>query len=156
MSSSDHTQFQSAEQQEQARDLSLQKARPPAEIPGYSIQRLLGSGAYGEVWIGLDRNTNRRVAIKFYTHRSRLDWSALSREVEKLVYLSADRYVVQLLDVGWDHDPPYYVMDYIENGSLEDLLQRQGTLSATAAVELFYEMAVGLCTRMAKAYCTAI
>jgi hypothetical protein len=144
MSSSDHTQPQSAEEQELARDLSRQKVRPPTEIPGYTIQRLLGAGAYGEVWIGVDRNTNRRVAIKFYTHRSRLDWSSLSREVEKLVFLSADRYIVQLLDVGWDADPPYYVMDYIENGSLEDLLQRQGTLRTAAAVELFREVSVGL------------
>jgi hypothetical protein len=144
MSTSDQTQSQSGDQQDRARDLSLQRSRPPAEIPGYTIQRLLGSGAYGEVWIGVDRNTNRRVAIKFYTHHSRFDWSTLSREVEKLVFLSADRYIVQLLDVGWDADPPFYVMDYIENGSLEDLLQRQGALPMARALDLFCEMAVGL------------
>jgi serine/threonine protein kinase len=96
------------------------------------------------VWVGADKNTGRRVAIKFYAHRSGVDWALISREVEKLVFLSADRYVVQLLDVGWDTDPPYYVMEYIEHGSLDEYLRRRGILSAAEAVELFRETAVGL------------
>src|SRR5436190_15662178 len=139
---SDQTQYQSSEERRQAQDLSIKRSKPPAEIPGYDTQQFLGSGAYGEVWVGVDRNTGRRVAIKFYTHRGGVDWSLLSREVEKLVFLSADRYVVQLLDVGWDADPPYYVMDYIENGSLEDLLREQGRRTVTEASEMFREPVV--------------
>src|SRR6185436_1073884 len=76
--------------------------------------------------------------------RGGVDWSLLSREVEKLRFLSADRYVVQLLDVGWDSEPPYYVMEYIEHGSLEDLLQARMTMTVPEAVTLFREIAVGL------------
>ena len=36
---------------------------------------------------------------------------------------------MQLLDVGWDADPPYYVMEYMEHGSLEDRLQEHGPLA---------------------------
>ena len=104
----------------------------------------MGAGAYGEVWVALDTNTGRHVAIKFYAHRGGVDWSLLSREVEKLVFLSADRYVVQLLDVGWDAEPPYYVMEYLEHGSLEDLLRREGRLQVDQAVRLFRDVAVGL------------
>jgi len=46
------------------------------------------------------------VAIKFFRHRGGVDWALLCREVEKLVFLSADRYVVQLLDVGWTRSLP--------------------------------------------------
>ncbi len=138
------TQQQSNEDQLQARDLSLQKTRPPLDIPAYEIERFLGSGAYGEVWVGTDRKTGRRVAIKFYTHRGGVDWSLLNREVEKLVFLSADRYVVQLLDVGWDAEPPYYVMEYVDNGSLDDWLSTNGPMSVPHAVELFREVAMGL------------
>jgi hypothetical protein len=113
-------------------------------VPGYEARQFLGTGAYGEVWVALDRNTGRRVAIKFLMHRGALDWSLLSREVEKLVFLSADRYVVQLLDVGWESDPPYYVMEYVENGSLEAYLQRRGVLPIGQAVEIFRDVAVGL------------
>jgi hypothetical protein len=84
------------------------------------------------------------VAVKFYAHRRGVDWSLLHREVEKLVFLSADRYVVQLLEVGWDADPPFYVMEYMENGSLEDLQRRHGVFSAVEAAEMFREIGIGL------------
>lgn len=140
----EYTQTQSPADEARSKDLSLQRTRPPTEVPGYQMQRFLGAGAYGEVWAGQDRNTGRRVAVKFYAHRRGVDWSLLSREVEKLVFLSADRYVVQLLEVGWDADPPFYVMEYVENGSLEDLLRLRGTFSATEATEMFREIGVGL------------
>src|SRR5262245_33101459 len=142
--SSDQTIQQRPTDESQSRDLSLQKTRPPAEVPGYIIQGFVGSGAYGEVWFGLDRTTGRKVAIKFYLHRRGVDWTLLSREVEKLRFLSADRYVVQLLDVGWDAEPPYYVMEFVEEGSLDDRLRRVGTLDVPDAVELFEEIAIGL------------
>ena len=116
-------------------------------MPGYEPRKFLGAGAYGEVWVAVDRNTGRQVAIKFYAHQGGLDWSILSREVEKLAFLSADRYVVQLLDVGWDAEPPYYVMEYVEQGSLEDLLKREGKLGVREAVALFREVAVGPAAR---------
>ena len=141
---SDYTQRQSNEEQQQAKDLSLQHAQPPTEVPGYELQHRLGNGAYGEVWVGVDCTTRRKVAVKFYFHRRGLDWSLLDKETEKLVFLSADRYVVQLLDVGWDADPPYYVMEYVENGSLDDCLAERGTLPVEEAVEIFREVAVGL------------
>jgi len=134
--SSDHTQLQGDEESRRAQELSRRSAHPPAELPGYDPVRFLGAGAYGEVWVAIDRNTGRHVAIKFYAHRGGLDWSLLSREVEKLVLLSADRYVVQLLEVGWNAEPPYYVMEYIEQGSLDDHLRREGTLAVPEAVIL--------------------
>ena len=93
--------------------------------------------------MAIERNTGRRVAIKYYSHRGGLDWSLLSREVEKLAFLFADRYVVQLLGVGWEAEPPYYIMEYLEPGSLADRLQ-QGPMPVDKAVELFRDIAVGL------------
>ncbi len=140
----DRTEQQSSEEQQRSRELSHERADPPLQIPGYQIRHFLGSGAYGEVWVAVDENTGRRVAIKFYTHRGGLDWSLLSSEVEKLVFLAADRYVVQLLDVGWDATPPYYVMEYVENGSLEDYLGEYGALATGEAVEIFRDVVRGL------------
>lgn len=138
-----HTPVMADDDREQARALSLRGVRPPLRVPGYEQEAFLGHGAYGEVWVAVDSNSGRKVAIKFYTRRGGLDWAALAREVEKLRYLFSDRYVVQLLKVGWEADPPYYVMEYMENGSLEDLL-RAGPLSIHDAVALFREIAVAL------------
>ena len=141
---SDYTQHQDEHQQLKSKELSRQRAHPPIDLPGYEPRSFLGEGAYGEVWVAIDRNTGRKVAIKFYTQKSGVDWSQLSREVEKLVFLSADRYVVQLLDVGWNSDPPYYVMEYVDGGSLQQLLEDEGPLPVGEAVEMFREIAHGL------------
>src|SRR5262245_53743726 len=126
-----------------ARELSLRGVRPPVKVPGYDQEQFLGHGAYGEVWTAVNRNSGRRVAIKYFTRRGGMDWTALAREVETLRYLFSDRYVVQLFEVGWESEPPYYVMEYMENGSLEDLL-RTHRLSVQEAVSIFREVAVAL------------
>lgn len=140
---SDATQPQQGPERRRAQERSLPRQQPPRDVPGYDIEHLLGTGAYGEVWVAVERNTGRRVAIKFYTHRGGLDWSLLSREVEKLAFLFADRHVVQLLHVGWSADPPYYIMEYLARGSLADRL-REGPLPVDEAVAIFRSVAVGL------------
>jgi eukaryotic-like serine/threonine-protein kinase len=126
-----------------ARDLSLRGVRPPVKVAGYEHEQFLGHGAYGEVWVAVNRNSGRKVAIKFFTRRGGLDWAALAREAEKLRYLFSDRYVVQLFEVGWESEPPYYVMEFMENGSLEDVL-RAGPISVPDAIMYFREIAVAL------------
>ncbi len=142
--SSDFTEHQSDDEVRKARKLSVEPTRPPATLEGYAIQNFIGRGSYGEVWMAIDQKTGKRVAIKFYAQRSSLDVKQLAQEVEKLVVLAADRHVVQLLDVGWDASPPYYVMDFIDSGSLEDLVKSGEALPVDRAVEVFKEIATGL------------
>ena len=122
----------------------MQATTPPAHVPGYRLTEFLGAGAFGQVWVGRDLNTGRDVAVKFYLHRGGVNWSLLSREVKNLVQLSADRYVVQVLEVGWDAEPPYYVMELITGGSLEELLQTRSRLPLDEAVEMFRRICIGL------------
>lgn len=140
----DRTLTQGPTEQHRSQALSQERVQPPTALPGYEFERFLGSGAFGEVWVARERNTGRRVAVKFYSHRGGLDWSLLAREVEKLALLFADRYVVQLIGVGWDASPPYYIMEYLEQGSLAEQLQRRGTIPVEEAVALFREVAIGL------------
>jgi hypothetical protein len=127
---------------QRSEQLSRQPLRPPTQVPGYEPERFLGRGAFGEVWVAVDCNSGRRVAIKFFSHRGGQDWASLSREVEKLGLFFNDRYVVQLFKIGWDADPPYYLMEYLENGSLEE--QLRGPLPVERAVTLIREIATGL------------
>ncbi|MFO0925358.1 MAG: serine/threonine protein kinase [Pirellulales bacterium] len=71
-------------------------------------------------------------------------FALLAREVKHLVSMAANRFIVQVLEVGWDAEPPYYVMEYLENGSLDDLIRDRGTLPVAQAAELFADLALGL------------
>ncbi|MAI30581.1 MAG: protein kinase [Rhodopirellula sp.] len=122
----------------------MEVTTPPADVPGYRLTQFLGAGAFGQVWVGRDLNTGRDVAVKFYLHRGGVNWSLLSREVKNLVQMSADRYVVQVLEVGWDVEPPFYVMELVRGGSLEDLLKVRQHLPTDQAVEMFRKMCIGL------------
>ncbi len=127
-----------------AEELSLRATVPPAQVPGYKLDRLLGQGAFGQVWVGNNLNTGRTVAVKFYLHRAGVNWSLLTREVKNLVSMAGNRLIVQVLEVGWDAEPPYYVMEYLENGSLDDLIRKRGALPIAQAVALFTDIARGL------------
>jgi serine/threonine protein kinase len=140
----DQTLHQSVGEQLRAEELSLRSSIPPAQVPGYRMERLVGQGAFGQVWIATNLNTGRTVAVKFYLHRSGVNWSLLTREVKNLVSMSGNRAIVQVLEVGWDAEPPYYVMEYLEQGSLDDLIRTSGAIPLPKAVELFNEIAAGL------------
>ncbi len=134
-----NTQVQEDDELEASRRLSLEGKRPPAAIDGYTMIRRLGTGAYGTVWQAREDNTGRMVAVKYYPYRRGLNWSLLTREVEKLATLYTSRNIVQLLDVGWNAEPPYYVMEFVENGSLSAFMLR-GPLAVNEAVRLAREV----------------
>ena len=116
---------------------------PPAELPGYRIERRLGFGAFGSVWLAVQATTGKRVAIKFFTDSGRLNLPVMRSEVDKLAALYTERDIVQLIDVGWEHSPPYFVMEYLERGSLEEHL-KAGPLPVPEALRIFREVAGAL------------
>ena len=139
MAGSNDTEIQNEDDQERSRRLSLQGKTPPAQIEGYSIVRRLGMGAYGTVWLAREDRTGRMVAVKFYPHQRGLNWSMLSREVEKLAAVYTSHNIVRLLDVGWNAEPPYFVMEYFENGSLGGFMA-QRRLSIDDSVRIVGEI----------------
>lgn len=134
---------QDSEQTDDARRLSSQPVADAPAVAGYQLEKELGRGAYGFVWLAKEVSTGKRVAIKFFSHQSAMDWPLLAREVEKLAALYTSPHIVSLLDVGWDHTPPYFVMEYLENGSLDDLLRR-GTLPVEQAVSVIEAIGTAL------------
>jgi eukaryotic-like serine/threonine-protein kinase len=142
-----HTLVQSDDERTRSKAISEQVTVPGLHVPGYELQSLLGEGAYGAVWLAREQKTGKDVAIKFYTHRGGLDWALLSREVEKLALLYTSRNIVGLLDVGWQSNPPYYIMEYLEGGSLETQLAG-GALPATDAVRVIQ----GVCQALVHAH----
>lgn len=148
----DATEVQDTLSQEASRNLSSEAAEPPGSVPGYELLRRIGRGAFGEVWLAAQQNTGKKVAIKLYTRRRRPDWPLLAREVEKLAALDATRNVVNLLEVGWDHDPPYFVMEHLEGGSLADLLDSDKLPNGTIPADKAAEIAIGIARGLVRAH----
>lgn len=130
----DETLPQSEEDRRRTAELSRVNGLPPGAASGFDLLRPIGEGAYGSVWLAKERKTGRFAAVKFYTRRGQ-DWLLLGREVEKLAALDTSHHIVGLIDVGWESDPPYYVMEYLPNGSLAGYLAA-GSIAPAEAVEL--------------------
>ncbi len=87
------------------------------------IERFLGNGAYGEVWVGRHRLHPALRAFKFFTQPAAQDW--LEREGTALYQvhqrLSGCANVIAYEDVELDGKPyPYLVLEYVPGGSLEE------------------------------------
>jgi len=91
----------------------------------YQIKGVLGKGAMGLVYDGLDPGLNRRVAIKTILVKqldeemARMYSKRFEREVRAVARLN-HRNIVQVYDFGSEGDVAYIVMEYINGKELKD------------------------------------
>lgn len=139
------TQGQNVDSLEKTRELS----RGMLNAKGYELVSELGTGTYGVVWLAKDQRTGVLVAIKFFARGTGEQWQSLQEEVRQLAQLHAAPNIVRLLDVEIESWPPYYVMDFAEQGSLSARL-KQGSIRIGEAVEMFRQIAQALAYVHAK------
>lgn len=117
---------QTAESRESSRELSFPKEsdrNPDApRIPGYILIRPLGRSAFAQVWRAWQVRTRKQVAVKVFTDRTGVNWLYLQREVERLIRLDKHPGIMSLLDADLSAEPPYYVTDLMEGGSLDQFI----------------------------------
>ena len=88
-------------------------------ILGYDVQRKLGEGGMASVWLAVEAETGRRVAIKLLA-KGKGDEAAEKRflmEGETLAHLPHAN-IVQVLEVVHEEDRSYIVMECLEGGVL--------------------------------------
>lgn len=97
----------------------------------YQVERVLGAGGMGSVYLAADQNLNMPVVVKA-PHPQILDLPGVSarfkNESETLKSLRHE-HVVRITDRGQLGPLPYIVMEHIDGGSLEDRVLRQGAQS---------------------------
>jgi serine/threonine-protein kinase len=120
-----------------------ESAATSRRVGPYRLERLLGRGAMGEVWLAAraDGEYEHRVALKLV--RSGLGVDALLprfRRERQLLARLTHPYIARLLDGGVSPDGrPYLVMDYVEGEPILDFCERNG-LSIRARLELFRKL----------------
>jgi serine/threonine-protein kinase len=106
---------------------------------------VLGTGAFGTVYLARDPELNRDVAIKVSRDGAFTSPDALDRfraEARHAASLNHPQ-IVTIHDVGRDGDRLYIVMEYIRGRTLEELL-REGPLAPARAAELLAQVAEAL------------
>ena len=115
-------------------------------IPGYKIQRCLGSGAMGDVYLAHQTSLDRPVAIKLLPPELAKNQEFVQRflsEARSAAKLTHEN-IVASIDVGEANGRYYFVMEVIEGATLQDILRRSTKLSEKQALEYAKQIAAGL------------
>ena len=124
----------------------------PQQIGRYRIDRLLGSGSMGNVYLAHDADLDRPVAVK--TLRD-LVLDAEMREVFLSRFQNEARAaarlhhpnIVQIFDVGDDPKVgPYLVFEYVHGHTLKQELKKEGPLSRGKLLDLAQHVGDALAT----------
>ena len=118
----------------------------PPDVPGFDVERNIGSGGFGEVWLARQITpVDRRVAVK-----------VLKRGIDTVVVLRRFRseqqalarmrhpYVAQVFDAGETLDGrPYFVMEYVDGLPINEFCD-QRRLGLAARLSLFTRVCRGI------------
>ena len=115
-------------------------------IGSYEISGLVGRGSAGIVLRGFDRALHRNVAIKILDPAIAGVAAArqrFAREARAMAAISHE-HVVPVYEVSEHSGLPYFVMEYVPGGSLEQRLRAQGPFDVESVVRIGLQTAKAL------------
>ncbi|MEZ6124706.1 MAG: serine/threonine-protein kinase [Planctomycetaceae bacterium] len=119
----------------------------PDRVGPYLIQRRIGSGGMGNVYLGVHETTDDHVAVKVLpASMAREEGFVLrfSREIEALRKLS-HRNIVRIYEDGSTPDGSYfYSMEYVDGETLTALISREKRLPWKRVIEISQQIASAL------------
>ncbi|MDH3725959.1 MAG: serine/threonine protein kinase [Myxococcales bacterium] len=124
----------------------------PQQIGRYRIERLLGSGSMGHVYLARDADLDRPVAIKTLRdvnldeESRRVFLSRFQNEARAAARLHHPN-IVQIFDVGDDpKHGPYLVFEYVPGDTLKQQLRKMGPLPREQLLPVAQQIADALAT----------
>ena len=113
----------------------------------YRVERLLGAGGMGSVWVAEHAMLGRPVAVKILDSTAKKDATAVQRflrEAQTAARLRSD-HIVDVLDVGLFEDgTPYLVMELLEGETLAARIKGLGRLTQHEAASFVDQLLDGL------------
>ncbi len=116
------------------------------QLGRYEIVRVLGSGAMGIVYEGLDTRLNRRVAIKTIIRNALVDPDQAAdyserfmREAQAVARLNHSN-IVGVYDFGEEGDVAYFVMEFVQGNELKQYLDSGVRFSLPKALDLMIKL----------------
>ena len=116
----------------------MKHLRPPTQVPGYEPRKFLGAGAYGEVWVAVDKTTGRQVAIKVLPGHLAADTSARERLRREAVSAAAldHPFICKVFEIGEERGVLFLVMEFVTGDTLYQRLPL-GDLATTGSIADF-------------------
>src|SRR5579884_101755 len=106
-------------------------------IGRYRVLDKIGAGGTGMVFLARHTQMDRRVALKILpTDRSDdpVARGRFRREAQAVAALNHPN-IVRAYDIDLDAEPPFFVMEFVDGVSLQELVARQGRLEVGQAVD---------------------
>lgn len=141
-----------------ARQVAVRAQGSLPAVPGYEIERELGCGGMGAVYLARQtRVGGRRVALKVLPALATASVRARERFVTEIRALSKLDHpnVVAIHDVVRERDICAYAMDWVEGGSLADVI-RSGAPEAGVRITFFCRVALAIARALAAAHTAGI
>ena len=118
------------------------------EIPGYTLKEQIGSGGMARVFLAIQENLGREVAVKVL-HHSLTEGSEEFRtrflhEGQVLARLT-HRSIVPIYDIGTHDEIVYMVMEYLRGGTLQDRM-KSGVMNVGDVIKICAQVALALHT----------
>jgi eukaryotic-like serine/threonine-protein kinase len=129
-----------------------EKVRAERMFNNFLIVETVGVGGMGTVYKARDTLLDRFVALKLLRKdlEGGLDATAELRQEARAAAAVNHPNIVQVFSSGTDHDQFYLVMELVEHGSLDDLIEERARLSEEQVLEAGIQTAKGLLAAYAK------
>jgi serine/threonine-protein kinase len=116
------------------------------KVGRYELRELIGAGAMGRVYKAFDPEIGRTLAIKLLLSELRLNEEyrlRFLREARGAGVLSHPN-IVTVFDAGEQDSAPYIAMEYVEGGTLADVLKKGERVPVETVVEIGIQLARAL------------
>ncbi len=141
----DRTLVQPTEQSVPVGDQSLETIQRQIG-PRYRLEKELGRGGMGVVYMAYDTQLERRIALKFLgglLEQSPEFHERFLREAKAAAKLNHPN-IISIFDIGGTKGRIYIAMEYVEGGSLHRYLQAKGKLSPRETISIFTQVCSAL------------
>jgi len=119
---------------------------PGSMIETFQIQRLVGSGGMGEVYLAVDVSLGRPVALKMIRPELLTRPTALrrfKREAQALAKINSQN-VTHIYALSLESNPPYLVMEYVDGASIHAMLKQEGPFDSKETAKIALQVVDGL------------
>jgi serine/threonine protein kinase len=115
----------------------------------YEILRMLGQGAAGTVYLGVEPENAQR-ALKLLARELHSNPSIYARFQSEIAVLQNLNHpnIIKIFEVGEDFGQHFYVMEYLSGGSLAERIKKQGALPIDDALQV----ATSICSALEHAH----